>query len=207
LWGKLPWQHNCLHPSNGSGDDATRTSRAACVSSSWHEHSGPNLLPREGFHTAAAALAAAAAPPPDARQPPKGEAGSHGSGSSSGGGGGGAPGAAATRGRTHGPTNYELAAEKMSDRQILSTLATYLWPKGAALLQRAARQPLQRRVPAISSRCVVPAAALPLLTPHAAGSEQSAWPTCSAAISLLFPAGLAASPLDPPVSQSLALTS
>jgi hypothetical protein len=30
----------------------------------------------------------------------------------------------------HGPSSYELAAEKMSDREILSTLAQHLWPKG-----------------------------------------------------------------------------
>jgi hypothetical protein len=29
-----------------------------------------------------------------------------------------------------GPSSYELAAEKMSDREILATLAQHLWPKG-----------------------------------------------------------------------------
>lgn len=29
-----------------------------------------------------------------------------------------------------GPSSYELAAEKMSDREILATLANHLWPKG-----------------------------------------------------------------------------
>jgi hypothetical protein len=31
---------------------------------------------------------------------------------------------------THGMSSYELAAEKMTDREILGTLALHLWPKG-----------------------------------------------------------------------------
>ena len=32
----------------------------------------------------------------------------------------------------HGMSSYELAAEKMTDREILGTLAQHLWPKGTA---------------------------------------------------------------------------
>jgi hypothetical protein len=33
----------------------------------------------------------------------------------------------------HGMSSYELAAEKMSDREILTTLAHHLWPKGRCI--------------------------------------------------------------------------
>jgi len=36
----------------------------------------------------------------------------------------------------HGPSSYELAAEKMSDKEILTTLAAHLWPKGAVHFSR-----------------------------------------------------------------------
>ncbi|KAI8463500.1 MAG: half-size ABC transporter [Monoraphidium minutum] len=78
---------------------------------------GHTLLPRQGFRTAAAAWGAAAPPSHPQQQPPQAAPP------------GGAAAEAAAPGRTHGPTNYEVAAEKMTDRQILATLAGYLWPK------------------------------------------------------------------------------
>jgi hypothetical protein len=66
-------------------------------------HTSSSSSSKKGVTHAAAAAAAA----------PAGHAGSHGSLSAA-----------------HGPSSYELAAEKMSDREILATLAQHLWPKG-----------------------------------------------------------------------------
>ena len=99
-----------------------------------HHYDGSSGAPR-GFRTAPAAFSAAAggAPPaqsgggaakPSAAEPDRSAAAAAAAQAA-----GAAAGAGAAPGRPHGPSAYEIAAERMSDREILTTLARYLWPR------------------------------------------------------------------------------